>query len=188
MIRPHRREYGLADARVQKLQLLDQETRAVERPSDHKEELRLWLRLLTCTTLIEDEIRRRLRSKFAVTLPRFDLLAQLEKAPIGLTLGELSQRLMVSNGNVTGLVEALVSEGIVTRNAAPSDRRYTLVSLTKKGRALFSEMAKAHGDWIGDIFADLSGQERATLMRLLDKTKRSTRAAIAAGPGGMEGS
>jgi DNA-binding MarR family transcriptional regulator len=162
------------------LEPLDQETRAAERPSDHKEELRLWLRLLACSTLIEEEIRRRLRGSYAVTLPRFDLLAQLEKAPIGLTLGELSQRLMVSNGNVTGLVDALVAEGIVARNAAPADRRYAFVSLTRKGRILFAEMAAAHGDWVAEIFADLAAPERATLMRLLERTKRSARNAIGA--------
>jgi len=172
------RRLGLADGLARSSEPLDQETRATERPSDHKEELRLWLRMLASATLIEEEIRRRLREKYAVTLPRFDLLAQLEKAPIGLTLGELSQRLMVSNGNVTGLVDALVAEGIVTRNAAPADRRYAFVSLTKKGRLLFSEMARAHGDWIAEIFVDLTAPERAAMMRLLEKTKRSTRKAI----------
>jgi len=157
---------------------LDQETRVAEEPADHKDDLRLWLRLLACATLIEDEIRRRLRERFAVTLPRFDLLAQLEKAPVGLTLGELSQRLMVSNGNVTGLVDALVGEGIIARNAAPADRRYAFVTMTRKGRTLFAEMARAHGDWIAEIFADLTAAERLALMRLLEKTKRSTRKAI----------
>jgi DNA-binding MarR family transcriptional regulator len=172
----------LAEIQNRSSEPLDQETRATERPSDHKEELRLWLRLLACSTLIEEEIRRRLREKYAVTLPRFDLLAQLDKAPIGLTLGELSQRLMVSNGNVTGLVDALVTEGVVARNAAPADRRYAFVSLTKKGRTLFSEMARAHGDWIAEIFADLAASERAAMMRLLEKTKRSTRKVIGARP------
>ena len=81
---------------------LDAETKVAERPDDHKTELRLWLRLLTCTTLIENEVRRRLRDNFDITLPRFDLLAQLDRAPNGMTLGELSQRMMVSNGNITG--------------------------------------------------------------------------------------
>jgi DNA-binding MarR family transcriptional regulator len=172
------RRIALAELPTRSAEPLDQETRVTEVPSDHKDDLRLWLRLLACATLIEDEIRRRLREKFAVTLPRFDLLAQLEKAPVGLTLGELSQRLMVSNGNVTGLVDALVSEGIIARNAAPADRRYAFVSLTKKGRTLFAEMARAHGDWIGEIFADLTAAERLALMRLLGKTKRSTRKVI----------
>jgi len=168
----------LAELPARSTEPLDHETRVAEGPPDHKDELRLWLRLLASATLIEDEIRRRLRERFAVTLPRFDLLAQLEKAPAGLTLGELSRRLMVSNGNVTGLVDALVGEGIIARNAAPADRRYAFVSLTKKGRALFAEMAEAHGDWIAEIFADLTAAERAALMRLLAKAKSSTRKAI----------
>ena len=92
---------------------LDAETKVAERPADHEAELRLWLRLLTCTTLIEGEVRRRLRDEFDVTLPRFDLMAQLDKAPNGMTLGELSQRMMVSNGNVTGLVERLAQAGLI---------------------------------------------------------------------------
>ena len=88
--------------------ILDSETKAVELPHEHGDELRLWLRLLTCTTLIEGEVRGRLRERFDVTLPRFDLMAQLDKVPEGMTLSDVSKRMMVSNGNVTGLVERLV--------------------------------------------------------------------------------
>ncbi len=88
--------------------ILDFETKAVELPHEHGDELRLWLRLLTCTTLIESEVRGRLRERFDVTLPRFDLMAQLDKVPEGMTLSDVSKRMMVSNGNVTGLVERLV--------------------------------------------------------------------------------
>ncbi len=102
---------------------LDAETKVSERPADHEAELRLWLRLLTCTTLIEGEVRSRLRDSFDVTLPRFDLMAQLDKAPNGMTLGELSQRMMVSNGNVTGLVERLVAQNLIERRPSPTDRR-----------------------------------------------------------------
>src|SRR5262249_56913203 len=102
---------------------LDGETKVAERPGDHEAALRLWLRLLTCSTLIEGEIRRRLREVFGVTLPRFDLMAQLDKAPGGMTLGELSQRMMVSNGNVTGLSERLVALGLLDPPQSPSRRR-----------------------------------------------------------------
>ena len=140
--------------------------------------LRLWLRLLTCTTLIEGEIRRRLRDSFDVTLPRFDLLAQLDKAPNGMTLGELSQRMMVSNGNVTGLSERLVEQGLLDRRASPTDRRAQIVSLTAEGRRMFRTMARTHEDWIADIFSGLSATEIETLMNLLAKTKASTRKAV----------
>ena len=98
--------------------ILDSETKAVELPEDHGDELRLWLRLLTCTTLIEGEVRSRLRERFDVTLPRFDLMAQLDKAPDGMTLSDVSKRMMVSNGNVTGLVERLVESGHLDRRTS----------------------------------------------------------------------
>ena len=157
---------------------LDSETKVSERPADHEAELRLWLRLLTCTTLIEGEIRRRLRDSFDVTLPRFDLLAQLDKAPSGMTLGELSQRMMVSNGNVTGLSERLVEQGLLDRRASPTDRRAQIVSLTAEGRRMFRTMARTHEDWIADIFSGLGAGEIDTLMTLLAKTKASTRKAV----------
>jgi DNA-binding MarR family transcriptional regulator len=157
---------------------LDAETKVAERPADHEAELRLWLRLLTCTTLIEGEIRRRLRDSFDVTLPRFDLLAQLDKAPNGMTLGELSQRMMVSNGNVTGLAERMVEQGLLDRRPSPTDRRAQIVSLTAEGRRAFRTMARSHEDWIADIFSGLSASEIDTLMALLAKTKASTRKAV----------
>jgi DNA-binding MarR family transcriptional regulator len=157
---------------------LDAETKVSERPADHEAELRLWLRLLTCATLIEGEIRRRLRDSFDVTLPRFDLLAQLDKAPNGMTLGELSQRMMVSNGNVTGLAERLVEQGLLDRRASPTDRRAQIVSLTADGRRVFRGMARTHEDWIADIFSGLSAGEIDTLMNLLAKTKASARKAV----------
>jgi DNA-binding MarR family transcriptional regulator len=156
---------------------LDAETRAAERPEDHKDELRLWLRLLTCTNLVEAEVRRRLRTTFGLTLPRFDLMAQLERAPEGLTLGELSRRLMVSNGNVTGLVERLAEAGQVERVPHPVDRRVVHVRLTEAGRAAFAGMARAHANWVGALFGGLSAEEVRTLLRLLGRLKQSVREA-----------
>jgi len=160
---------------------LDAETKVAERPADHEAELRLWLRLLTCTTLIEGEVRSRLRDNFDVTLPRFDLMAQLDKTPGGMTLGELSQRMMVSAGNVTGLAERLESLGMLERRASPNDRRAQIVSLTGEGRRAFRAMARTHENWIAEIFSDLSADEIETLMRLLAKTKTSARKARSAG-------
>jgi len=157
---------------------LDAETKVAERPADHEAELRLWLRLLTCTTLIEGEVRRRLRDAFDVTLPRFDLMAQLDKAPSGMTLGELSQRMMVSNGNVTGLAERLVEQGLLDRRASPTDRRAQIVNLTAEGRRAFRAMARTHEDWIAGIFSGLSADDIETLMELLAKTKASARGAM----------
>jgi DNA-binding MarR family transcriptional regulator len=155
------------------IMILDSETKAVELPEDHGNELRLWLRLLTCTTLIEGEVRSRLRERFDVTLPRFDLMAQLDKVPDGMTLSDVSKRMMVSNGNVTGLVERLVESGHLDRRTSDTDRRVQVIRLTKIGRAEFRKMAAEHEAWIADIFMDLAPKDVRELMRLLAKTKGS---------------
>src|SRR5438552_15423832 len=153
--------------------ILDSETKAVELPEHHGDELRLWLRLLTCTTLIEGTVRSRLREKFDVTLPRFDLMAQLDRAPDGMTLSDVSKRMMVSNGNVTGLVERLVESGHLDRRTSDSDRRVQVIRLTRGGRAEFRKVAAEHETWIADIFSDIGPQDGRELMRLLAKTKAS---------------
>jgi DNA-binding MarR family transcriptional regulator len=157
---------------------LDAETKVAERPGDHKAELRLWLRLLTCTNVIEADIRKRLRESFDVTLPRFDLMAQLEKSAAGMTLGELSSRMMVSNGNLTALVERLVEQGLVDRRPSPRDRRAQIVTLTNEGRRTFRTMARAHEDWIAELFAGLAPSDIDGLMHLLGKAKTSALQAI----------
>ncbi|WP_262332573.1 MarR family winged helix-turn-helix transcriptional regulator [Bosea sp. BH3] len=158
---------------------LDRETKASERPGDHKDELRLWLRLLTCSTLIETEIRNRLREEFRTTLPRFDLMAQLEKTVVGMTVGEVSQRLMVSNGNVTAVVTGLVADGLVDKRSAPQDRRVQILTLTPQGRKAFKAMAERHEEWIAELFAGLAQPDVAQLFRLLGDTKTSLHRAIA---------
>src|SRR5246127_4880404 len=115
--------------------MLDSETKAVEVPEDPGNELRWWRRLLPCTTLIEGEVRSRLRERFDVTLPRFDLMAQLDRVPEGMTLSDVSKRMMVSNGNVTGLVERLVESGHLDRRTSETDRRVQGIRPTKAGRA-----------------------------------------------------
>lgn len=158
---------------------IDAETKVAEAPADHTADLRLWLRLLTCTTLIETEVRRRLQTHFDFTLPRFDLLAQLDKADDGLVLGEVSKRLMVSAGNVTAIVDRLIANGHITRNPAPHDRRVQVIRMTSEGRAAFKTMAADHGDWIGALFGDLSPRDIEALMGLLAKLKTSVRNGLA---------
>ena len=126
-------------------------------------------------------MRRRLRNDFDVTLPRFDLMAQLDKPPDGMTLSELSSRMMVSNGNVTGLVERLVADGLLARKPAPNDRRAQIVRLTAAGRRAFRTIARAHESWILQLFADLKPSEISALMGLLAKAKRSAARALAGG-------
>lgn len=154
---------------------LDAETKIGDAPADHRAELRLWLRLLTCTTMIESEIRRRLRQEFGVTLPRFDFLAQLDKTPEGLVLGEVSRRLMVSAGNVTALAERLIADGYITRTASPHDRRVQIVRLTEEGRRRFRRMAKKHGSWVAALFADLPLGEIEDLTTRLGRLKGAVR-------------
>lgn len=157
---------------------LDAEFKVRESPQHHRTELRLWLRLLTCVNLIESEIRRRLRERFDTTLPRFDLMAQLERAPDGILLGELSRRMMVSNGNVTGLVERLVQEGLIERQVSESDRRAVRVRLTPLGQSVFGEMAAAHGDWMAELIGALDDAEQEELWARLGDLKQSVRVAM----------
>ena len=147
----------------------DLESRAHEA---HHDSLRLWLRLLTCTQLIEGGVRARLRRDFATTLPRFDLLAQLERNPQGLKMGELSRRMMVTSGNVTGITDQLADEGLVRRADMPDDRRAYLVKLTPAGKRAFDRMAAAHEQWVIELLGGLSGNERELLAKLLAKVKR----------------
>jgi DNA-binding MarR family transcriptional regulator len=140
-----------------------------------KLELRLWLRLLTCTNLIEANVRNLLRENFDTTISRFDLLAQLDRAAGGLTMGELSSRLMVSGGNVTGLVEGLRREGLVGRKAHPGDRRSQIIRLTAKGRRFFDSMTPVHEQWIDRLLGRMTRDEMEELFALLGKLKRSTR-------------
>ncbi|WHZ12915.1 MAG: Transcriptional regulator, MarR family [Burkholderiaceae bacterium] len=148
---------------------MDLEARA---DTKHPEELRLWLRLLTCTQLVEREIRSRLREQFETTLPRFDLMAQLERIPDGLRMSELSRRMMVTGGNVTGITDQLEAEGMVERVEVEGDRRAFSVRLTPKGRRQFNAMAEAHEGWIVDALAGLSSAEIRSLHQLLGKVKQ----------------
>lgn len=140
-------------------------------------ELRVWLRLLTCTNLLDTEVRTRLKQTADTTLPRFDILAQLERHVGPMSMGELSKRLMVSNGNVTGLIDRLAGEGLVDRKPSPNDRRVQMVSLTKKGAKSFSDIAENHRTWVGEMMADLSPDEMKGLYELLARLKASILAA-----------
>ena len=142
--------------------------------ADH-ESLRLWLRLFTTTTLVERQLDSALKREFSSTLPRFDLLAQLERAPDGLRMGELSERILTTGGNVTWLVRALEAEKRVTRRVSPTDKRAAIVRLTAAGKRHFTDMAQAHERWVADIFADLSPDDRRALHTRLGVVKDHVR-------------
>jgi len=147
---------------------IDAETRAHD---DHHLSLRLWLRLLTCTNQIESRIRQSLQSGFETTLPRFDLMAQLERAPGGLKMSELSQRMMVTGGNVTGITDGLEKEGLVLREVDSNDRRVFRVRLTAEGKRQFRRMAAEHEQWIIDLFGSLGTKQKRQLTELLGELK-----------------
>jgi DNA-binding MarR family transcriptional regulator len=149
------------------------QARILERPEPQsKRRLRLWLRLYAATSVVEREMRRVLRARFGTTLPRFDLMAALERAPDGLTMGELSRRLMVSGGNVTSIVAGLERAGLVCRRSPASDRRTSYVALTERGRTAFAAMASEHEGWIDQLLGDVPDEDVDALTDLLAELKR----------------
>jgi DNA-binding MarR family transcriptional regulator len=141
--------------------------------ADQHASLRLWLRLLSCTTRVEDKIRQKLRESFDITLPRFDLMAQLERHPDGLSMGELSRRMMVTGGNITTIVDQLEKEKLVLRVVGVNDRRSFTVKLTQAGKDAFTDMAIAHEAWVADLFEGLSVDQQSQLYTLLGAMKKN---------------
>jgi DNA-binding MarR family transcriptional regulator len=148
---------------------VDAETRVHD---DHHLSVRLWLRMLSCTNRIENFVRQSLQANFDTTLPRFDLMAQLERAPEGLKMNELSRRMMVTGGNVTGITDQLEKEGLVARDTDPNDRRSISVCLTPAGRKAFDAMAVAHEQWVVEMFGGLSLDEKMQTHQDLGKLKQ----------------
>ncbi|BCG91229.1 MarR family winged helix-turn-helix transcriptional regulator [Mesorhizobium sp. 131-2-1] len=137
------------------------------RSGSGKERLRLWIRLLRASRTIEAELRERLKKEFNTTLPRFDVMAALYRSPEGMLMSDLSRFLLVSNGNVTGIVDRLVSEGLVARARRNGDRRTSMVRLTEEGSRAFAEIAAAHEGWIGELLGTVSEEEARRLTGML---------------------
>jgi DNA-binding MarR family transcriptional regulator len=142
-------------------------------PCMAKQRLRVWLRMLKATKLVEATVRENLRVEFDTTLPRFDVLAALYRFEDGLKMSELSAALRVSNGNVTGIVERLVADGLVLRVPVAGDKRATLVRLSIKGRETFARMAEAHAGWVNGILQDLSDEDCEQAIGILETVGRS---------------
>ena len=142
-------------------------TRA-DSPPISKQRLRLWLRLLRASRAIEAKLRDRLRTTFDITLPQFDVMAALARHEDGMTMTELSRELMVSNGNVTGIIDRLVAEKLVLRKALAEDRRTFIVRLTAKGASQFDAMAKIHEQWVDDMLGDVGDAEATAMIGRLD--------------------
>lgn len=132
-----------------------------------KDRLRLWVRLLRASRTIESELRERLRQEFNTTLPRFDVMAALYRAPEGMLMSDLSRFLLVSNGNVTGIVDRLVSEGLVARARRNGDRRTSMVRLTEEGSKAFGIIAAAHEGWISELLGTVSEDDARLLSGML---------------------
>ena len=151
------------------MSVIDHESRVAD---DHHQAIKLWLRMLACTTRVENIVRQRLRSEFGTTLPRFDLMAQLDREAEGLSMGELSARLMVTGGNVTGIVDQLEGEGLVVREDHPTDRRAFRVRLTAAGRRQFRRMAAVHEAWIVKLFDGWDATQKNQVHGLLATLKQ----------------
>jgi len=159
-----------------KLKLVESDTDAETRlHDDHHLSVRLWLRMLACTNRVESFVRQNLQLKFQTTLPRFDLMAQLERAPQGLKMSELSQRMMVTGGNVTGITDGLEKEGLVIRQVDPTDRRVFHVKLSAEGQRQFRRMAAEHEQWVIELFEGMSVKHKNQLVDLLGELKRHVR-------------
>src|SRR5262245_35533748 len=142
-------------------------------PRPNHLELRLWLRLLACSVKMESLLSQRLRKEFKTSMARFDVLAQLERFPDGLSMSELSRRLIVSNGAITGLVDKLMQAGLVIRRYDPADRRSMIVRLTRKGRESFLRMARRHEEWVVSLLGELSVEAQSELMQNLTLLQRN---------------
>ncbi|TIN45241.1 MAG: MarR family transcriptional regulator [Mesorhizobium sp.] len=132
-----------------------------------KDRLRLWIRLLRASRTIEAELRERLKKEFDTTLPRFDVMAALYRSPEGMLMSDLSRFLLVSNGNITGIVDRLVSEGLVTRARRNGDRRTSMVRLTEESSKSFAAIAAAHENWVGELLGTVSEDEARRLTGML---------------------
>lgn len=152
---------------------VDAELLLSRRDSVSDSSMRIWLRMSSCVALIDEEIRRLLREEFQTTRPRFDFKAHLASAPDGLTLGELSQRMMVSNGNMTGIAKRLLDDGLIQRHIDMNDRRITRVSLTPRGEELHADMAEAYEGCVSRLLSDLDDADKEVFLTVLSLLKNS---------------
>lgn len=135
--------------------------------------LRTWLRLLRLSRRTENRLREFLRLNYNTTLPRFDVAAALHRKAGPMKMSDLSQSLLVSNGNATAIVDRLEQDGKARRVARKGDRRVVLVELTPEGRAWFEQIARAHEQEVNRLFAGLGHAELTQLrdlMRLAERT------------------
>jgi DNA-binding MarR family transcriptional regulator len=141
-------------------------------PADSHVSIRLWLRLLSCTNFLTARLRQKMRTEFGTTLPRFELMAHLEHALQGLTMSELSRRMMVSGANVTGITDRLEKRGFAVRVVDDADRRIFRVKLTVEGARQLQRMAAEHERWLIALFSAMSIPQNEKLARLLNELEQ----------------
>ena len=144
-------------------------------PVTRKTRLRLWLNLLRTTRFVENRLREDMRLSYDLTLPRFEILAMLQRSETGLRMTDLSSQLMVSNGNVTGIVDRLVEDGLVERVPVPGDKRASLVRLTYKGEAVFAEMADVHERWVNELLDVVTAEDADHMINRLNEVRKKAR-------------
>jgi len=145
-----------------------------------RDNVRLSLRLLSTSRLIEREVDALMRARFNSTIARFDFLSALDRHG-ALTLGEVSEYLLVSNGNITQLNARLKADRLIESEQDANDRRVHRVRLTTRGATVFKLMAKAHATLIDRLLGDLTQADRHALMRLADGAKASIRRTLTKG-------
>jgi DNA-binding MarR family transcriptional regulator len=141
-------------------------------------DLKLWVRLLACAHAAEQRVKTRIKEQFGINQTQFNLMSQLDRAPAGIRMGEVSRRTVVTGSNVTAVVDDLERRGLVARQSADADRRATVIKLTLKGRSAFAEMAPVHAEWILELFGEMPDSEKRNLVRQLDGLKAAMRATL----------
>ncbi|GKQ49696.1 MarR family winged helix-turn-helix transcriptional regulator [Bradyrhizobium sp. Ce-3] len=130
-------------------------------------ETRLWLQLLSLHGELFASLNSMLSSEFGLSLAKFDVLAQLDRYRDGLALGQLSQNLKVSGGNVSGLVQRLLADDLISKQMSSEDRRSFIVRLTPKGEALFRKAADVHKRQLSERLENIPAQELETALSVL---------------------
>jgi DNA-binding MarR family transcriptional regulator len=130
----------------------------------------LWVRLAKCYALVLREVRDA-PGNSALTLAQFDVLAQLLRHPEGMTPGDLSEALLVTAGNITGLVDRLEAQDLVTKRTAKDDARVRIVRLTARGKRLAVREVARHERLLSRVFSDLRVDEQLEISETLDRMR-----------------
>ena len=138
-------------------------------PSAHHR--RTWLSLVRCFSSIERVLMQHFADEYNSSLPRYDVLTALALSPGGLTMGELASMLMVTKGNITGVVRRLKTDGLVRKVTSKVDRRVQSVTISAKGKRLWDKMHADYDRIISEILSGQSNKDLRALARFLEQTR-----------------